>query len=183
MKSLFLTGTLFLISSIVFGQVQIEPRKSNVLIEFGINAIDNNNKSNLGVLPFINQKLDFKTPFYISGEYRFHSNFSTSLALTTNQLEIKTRTYTYTAIDISGKYYFSDYLFNSKDVETYVGLGLGSFFLKDGNNTFNFSGGAQYWFSDHLGASTQLIGKIGIAPIDENVRNNYQLNLGLVWRN
>ena len=106
------------------------------------------------------------------------------MSLSTNQLNTKTGDKFYLAVDAMGQFYFNKYLFNSEKIETYAGLGLGRYvFENKGNNTFNILGGIRYWFSDHYGVSTQFIGKIGLPPVNVDLRNNYQLNLGLVWHN
>ena len=183
MKSFFLIGILFLTSSIAFAQ-NSRNQESSTTIAIGVNTIDNNNRKVGGIVPFIGGNINFKTPFFITAEHRFESDFSTSLSLTTNQLTIKTGQHFYTEIDATGQFYFNDYLFDSQDIETYVGIGLGRYFFDNkGNNIFNVLGGVRYWFSDQYGITSQLGGKIGICPVNVDVRNNYQLNLGLVWRN
>jgi len=183
MKSFFFMGILFLTSAIAFAQYN-RNQESNTTITFGVNTIDNNNRSVGDIVPFIGGKNDFKTPFFAIAEHRFYSDFSTSLSLSTNQLLIKTGEHFYVSVDVTGQFYFNDYLFYSEEIETYVGLGLGRYFIENtGNNTFDFLGGGRYWFLDQYGVSIQLAGKMGLPPVNAEISNIYQLNLGLVWRN
>ena len=183
MKSFFLIGILFLYNSIAVAQYG-RFDESNTTITLGVNVIDNNNRVVGGIVPFIGVQLDFKAPFFITAEHRFDSNFSSSLSLSTNQLQTKTNEYLYATIDATAQFYFNEFLFDSDDVETYVGIGLGHYFFESkGNNTFDCLGGIRYWFSGHYGICAQLIGKIGLPPVNLDVSNNYQFNLGLVWRN
>ena len=78
MKSFFLIGTIFLITSVAFSQntngyeksnttIAIDSTitvKSNTTITIGLNIIDNNNHvGGSGIVPFIGGKLDFKHRF------------------------------------------------------------------------------------------------------------------------
>jgi hypothetical protein len=195
MKSFFLIGILFL-TTIIFAQENntneipkeipkktVTGEKTNFTITLGTNLIDNNNNSGKSI-PFIGGNLAFKTPFFIAAEHRFNSDFATSLSLSTNQLETKTGNKLYMAVDAFGQFYFNDYIFYSEDVETYIGLGVGHYvFENKGNNTVNFSGGVRYWFSQSYGVVAQGIGRVGLPPVNEQVKNIYQVGLGLVWRN
>ncbi len=184
MKSLFLIGILLLTTSIALAQMG-RVVESNTTIAVGVNLIDNNNHGNgSGVLPFIGGKLDFKTPLSVIVEHRFDLDFSASLSLTTNKLGVGVGSQSYYAIDAMGQFYFDHYIFNSESIEMYAGLGLGHYeFENRGSNTFNVLGGARYWFSDHYGINTQLIAKSGLKPVNVAIRDNYQMNLGVIWRN
>jgi len=181
MKLFFFMGLVLLTSAIAFAQ-RHKNQSAKTTITFGLNMIDSNNQDKGGIVPFIG-KNDFKTPFFASAEYRFDSDFSTSLSLTTNQLLTKTGKHFYLATDLSGQFYFDDYWFYSEKIETYVGLALGQYYIQNtASNTSSILGGGRYWFSDQYGVSMQLAGKIGLPPVNTEIRNNYQLNFGLVWR-
>jgi len=182
MKSIFFNGILFLTTAMAFAQTN-RNQAAKTTITFGVNMIDNNNKNKGGIVPFIAGGNDFETPFFAIAEHRFDSNFSTSVSVTTNQLQTKTGKHFYLATDLSGQFYFDDYLFYSEKVETYIGLGLGQYYIENtAYNTFSLLGGARYWLFDQYGVSMQLASKIGLPPVNTDIRNNYQLNLGLVWR-
>ena len=181
MKSFFYIGILFLSSAIAIAQSNGD-QDSKTTFTFGVNIIDNNNK-NKSIVPFSAVKNDFERPFFASAELRFDSNFSASVSVTTNQLRTKTGKNFYLATDLSGQFYFDDYLFYSEKIETYVGIGLGQYFIENtAYNTSSLLGGGRYWFLDQYGVSMQGIIKIGLPPVNTDIRNNYQLNLGLVWR-
>jgi len=188
MKSIYLCGILFLSVLSGYSQVKQEekldqpviaaPMPTNYSIAFGVNVLDNG-ESNLP----INAVYSFKTPFFLTVERRFKSKWSMSLTLSTNRLKIAAVEKGYFSIDAVGQFYFNDYLFNSKKIEMYAGLGLGRYFMENnGNNTLNLTGGARYWFSNQYGLSFQGFGKVGLAPINTSVLNHYQYNFGIVWR-
>ena len=192
MKSFLLLGIVFLSTSIIYAQETIKvttnqeletstPDSSNYTISLGVNVVDNGGENSL---PFNAEMMSFKTPFFISAERRFKSNWSVTLAVSTNRLTILTEEKSYQSIDAVGQYYFDDYIFNTEKIEMYAGLGFGRYFLENnGNNTLNLTGGGRYWFSNHFGLSLQGIGKVGLSPINNAVRNHFQYNLGIVWRN
>lgn len=189
MKIFLLMGILFLSTSIINAQEMKDQNlrqplrdstavPPNVTIALGINVLDNGESN----LPW-NSVYSFKTPFFITAERRFKSKLSLALTLSTNRLKIASVEKGYISVDAMGQFYFNEYLFNSKKIEMYAGLGLGRFFLENnGNNTLNLTGGGRYWFSNHYGLSVQGIGKVGLSPINTSVLNHYQYNLGLVWR-
>jgi hypothetical protein len=188
-KSIILSGILFVLSLKTLHAQEIKEesnivspvKSSNFFIGFGLNVIDNGGENSL---PFNAETMSFKTPFFISAERRFKSNFSLALTVSTNRISIKAEEKTFVSIDAVGQFYFDDYLFNSEQIEMYAGLGLGRYYLENnGNNTLNVTGGGRYWFSDHYGISLQGYGKMGLSPINESVRNYFQYNFGLVWRN
>ncbi|MFT5252867.1 MAG: hypothetical protein ACI87N_001889 [Flavobacteriales bacterium] len=84
---------------------------------------------------------------------------------------------------MAARYYFDDYIFKSDNIETFVGLGLGRFFLENkGNNTINFSVGGRYWFLRNFGVLVQGIAKEGLKPRNEQVLNLFAYHVGIVWR-
>lgn len=176
MKSFFLTGVVFFTTLTIFAQ-------SSTTVSLGVNVIDNNGRKIGGIVPFIAGDLEFKAPVYFTVEQRFKSNFSTSLSLTTNQLESKTNKPVLIDADVTGQFYFNDYILKSNHFESYVGVGLGRFsFENKGFNKFKYLGGVSYWFSRQYGISSQLIGNIGLPPVNTAVRNFYQINMGIIWR-
>lgn len=192
MKSIFLCGMLCLSSLIICAQEKgneiakseapgsmAASENSKYAITLGVNVIDDGGAN---FLPFNN--LSFKTPFFISAERRFPSNISLAVAASTNQMKIGSETKLYVGIDAVGQFYFDDYIFDNKNIETFAGLGAGRYFLENnGNTTFNVTGGGRYWFSDHFGISLQGYGKVGLQSNADKLINHFQYNLGIVWRN
>jgi hypothetical protein len=105
------------------------------------------------------------------------------LSFSTNELKVKSIEKFYFGMDLSGRYYFDNYIFKNKDIETYAGLGLGRFYLENnGNTTFNMSLGGRYWFSKIFAISLQGIGKAALKPVNKDVLSYYEYNFGIVWR-
>lgn len=191
MKTIFLSGILFLSTLTVSAQdtykesAKPENWKSitdtktpKFEITLGLNTIDNGGAN---FLPFSN--LSFKTPFFVAAERRFKSNFSLALSVATNELKIQSETKSYVGIDLTGQFYFDDYIFNNKNIETFVGLGAGRYYLENkGKTTLDITGGGRYWFSNHFGVSLQTFGKVRVQSNDDKVNNHFQYNLGIVWR-
>ncbi|OYX86496.1 MAG: hypothetical protein B7Y83_01235 [Flavobacteriales bacterium 32-34-25] len=192
MKSIFLCGILFFSSLTIYAQekgneitkseapgTMVASDSSNYLLTLGLNLIDDGGPN---FLPFNN--LSFKTPFFIGAERRFKSNLSLAVSVSTNQLKIQSEIKSYVGVDVVGQFYFDDYIFNNKNIETFAGLGVGRYFLEDqGKTTFDVTGGGRYWFSDRFGVSLQAYGKVGLQYNDNIAYNHYQYNLGIVWRN
>ncbi|TDD95080.1 lipid-binding protein [Flavobacterium cellulosilyticum] len=191
MKSFFLPLILFVFSlknlhaqdietTIKEQSSTVRPKESlNYFVEFGLNVIDNGRTKS----PFDSERLEFKNPFFISLEHKSKSNFSIALRFSSNEIRVKSEDRSYFGLDLSGRYYFDDYIFKNKDIDTYVGLGLGRFYLQNGgNNTFNVSFGGRYWFSKSFAVSFQSNGKLALDPINPDVQNYYQYNFGIVWR-
>lgn len=154
---------------------------SNYFLSLGLNILDNGNSN----LPFNTDELSINTPFFASLERRnTSSNFAVVVSFSTNRLKIRSVDKFYFSIDAGTRYYFDDYIFNNNAIETYLGLGLGRFFLENnGNNSLNLSGGGRYWFSKDFALSIEAIGKVGLKPQNMNVLNHYAYNIGIVWKN
>lgn len=192
MKSLFLLGILFFSTSVIcaqetiIGNSNLEQKTNTTSLSkynftLGVNVVDNGGSNSL---PFNAEAISFRTPFFISAERRFRTNFSISLTGSTNRLALASGERSYTSVDLLGLYYFDDFIFKTEKIEMFTGLGIGRFFLENnGNNTLNITGGGRYWFSNHFGLSLQGFGKVGVNPINESVRHHFQYNLGFVWRN
>jgi len=190
MKKIVLSGILFALSLTISQAQEINvPTKEatqlskdtpNYYISFGLNTIDNGRSK----LPFNTEDYSFKTPFFISLERDIKSNFSVALTFATNSLKTESTEKFYFGMDLSGRYYFNEFIFKNKNIETYAGLGLGQYYLEDnGNTTFNLSLGGRYWFAKNFAVSLQGIGKAAFMPVNSDVRNYYEYNLGIVWRN
>jgi len=152
---------------------------SKWFVGLGVNTLDNGESK----APFNTKNFAFQTPFFITLERSLKSNFSISLSAATNYLTVKNSDRFYFGLDLSGRYYFDDYLFDNKNIETYGGLGFGRFYLQNnGNNTINLSLGGRYWFAKSFAVSFQGIGKKAVGPVNRDVLNYYEYNLGLVWR-
>lgn len=195
MKLFFLSGIVFLStllslsaqekvnSTITEDSSKLQQSKevANYFLSLGLNVLDNGN----GRLPFNTDEFSINTPFFVSLERRnTSSNFAAVLSFSTNRLKVNSVDKFYYSIDAAARYYFDDYIFNNSDIETYIGLGLGRFFLENnGNNSLNLSGGGRYWFSENFALSIEGIGKVGLKPQNMNVLNHYAYNIGIVWKN
>lgn len=189
MKTYLIMGFLILSTHIVCAQtIKANTTKTdlkdsissskNYSFTIGLNTIDNGESNSP-----LNSVYSFKTPFFFTAERRFNSKLSLALNFSTNRLSIDSVEKFYTSIDAGGQFYFNEYLFNTKKVEMYTGLGIGRYFLENkGNNTLNITGGLRYWLSNQYGISFQGFGKVGLSPINTSVLNHYQYNLGLIWR-
>jgi hypothetical protein len=193
MKSFFLSGIFILFPLIsLFAQEEINAsiqedginaglsnQQTNYFLSLGLNILDNSK------LPFNPNGWSIKTPFFVSLERsNTSSNFSTALSLSTNRLKVNSGEKSYFSVNAAVHYYFDHLIFKTKNIETFVGLGLGRFFLENnGNNSFNVIGGGRYWFSKNFGVSLQAVGKLGLKPQNESVVNHYSGNIGIVWGN
>lgn len=195
MKSFFLSGIVFFSSLVPFyAQEKVNDTIVNdyfnakqvstyspYFLSLGLNVLDNGNSK----LPFNADEWSIVNPFFISLERRnTASDFSAVLSFSTNKLKVNAVETFYFSVDAGARYYFDDWIFNTTDIETYAGIGLGRFFLENnGNNTLNVSGGGRYWFSKKFALSLEAIGKVGLKPMNESVLSHYAYNVGIVWRN
>ncbi len=192
MKSIFLCGILFLSTLTISAQEKVKETlksedsksipdsdSSKYTITLGVNVIDNGGSN---FLPF--NDFYFKTPFFIAAECRFTSNLSLAVSASTNELKIQSETNSYVGVDVVGQFYFDDFIFNNKNIETFAGVGAGRYFLDNrGKTTFDVTGGGRYWFSNQFGVSLQGYGKVGLQSKIDKLNNHFQYNLGIVWRN
>jgi hypothetical protein len=193
MKSFFLLGIVFL-SSLVTLSAQEKVSSNNrshsfstnqsldsptYFLGFGLNVLDDGNSD----LPFNANEMSFKVPFFASIERRgATSNFAPVLSFSTNKLKVDGLDRFYFSVDAAARYYFDDYIFKNRDIETYASLGLGHFFLGDkGNNTFNFSIGGRYWFSKNFAVSIEGTGKRVLKDQVGYALSHYAYNAGIVW--
>jgi hypothetical protein len=192
MKSIFLCGILFLSTLTLSAQDTYkesakpenlksitDTKTSKYEITLGLNTIDNGGSD---FLPFSN--LSFKNSFFGTLERRFKSNLSLAVSVSTNELKIQSETKSYVGIDVTGQFYFDEYIFNNNNIETFVGFGAGRYFLEDkSKTTLVTTGGGRYWFSNRFGVSLQGYAKVGLQNNKDKVNNHFQYNLGIVWRN
>jgi hypothetical protein len=193
MKSNFLLGIVFLCSLVTLSAQKkawatdrdhIFSTKQSIdspiyLLGFGLNVLDDGNSS----LPFNANQMSFKNPFYASIERRsVSSNFAPVLSFSTNELLVDRVGRFYFSIDGAARYYFDDYIFKNRNIETYISAGLGHFFLGDkGNNTFNFNVGGRYWISKNFALSFEGGGKKVLKNEPGYALSHYAYNLGIVW--
>jgi hypothetical protein len=193
MKSIFLLGIVFLCSLVTLSAQKkawatdrnhIFSTKQSLdspiyLLGFGLNVLDDGNST----LPFDASQMSFKNPFFVSIERRsVTSNFAPVLSFSTNELLVDRVGRFYFSIDAAARYYFDDYIFKNRNIETYVSAGLGHFFLGDkGNNTFNFNLGGRYWFSENFALSFEGGGKKVLKNEPGYALSHYAYNLGIVW--
>jgi hypothetical protein len=150
-------------------------------LTFGLNMIDN---SNGNFLPFDGKALNFKSPFFLTAEQRINNRWSLALNASTNKLTLDNPASTkpYFSADIFANLFVDDVIFNTKDIDLYIGLGLGLHTLNGSSaNTFNIGGGFRYWISNNVALSLQSIGKINKNGIAQ-VGNHYQFNLGVAYK-
>jgi len=194
MKLFFLTGIAFLSTLLSLsaqekvnttttaGSSKLEQSTAaaNFFLSLGLNVLDNGNSK----LPFNADEMSFKVPFFASIERRgATSNFSAVVSFSTNRLRVNSVEKFYYSIDAAARYYFDDYIFKNRDIETYAGLGLGRFFLENnGNNSLNFIGGGRYWFSENFALSLEGNAKVGLKPKNTDVLNIFAYNVGIVWK-
>ena len=190
MKSFLLYGMLFLSTTTIWSQDTLQVAKiqeiqksienqSAYFISLGVNAIDNGGSS----LP-LDGTFSFNAPFFISGEYRFKSNWSAALTLSTNSIVQANSYQSYFSIDAAGIYNFDKNIYDTNKIKMFAGLGLGNNFIASkGNASFNVIVGARYWFSKNYGVVLQSIGKISLNSMNHTNTNHYQYSIGMVWRN
>ena len=194
MKLFFLSGITFLSSLLSLsaqekvnttskaGSFKLEQSTAdaNYFLSLGLNVLDDGNSK----LPFNADEFSFKVPFFASIERRSAtSNFSVVVSLSTNKLKVNSVDKFYFSIDAAARYYFDDYIFKNRDIETYAGLGLGRFFLENnGNNRLNFIGGGRYWFSENFALSLEGNAKVGLKPKNVDILNIFAYNVGIVWK-
>lgn len=150
----------------------------NYYLSLGLNVLDNGGSE----LPFDSKKLGFKNPFFIGIESHFPSDLAVSLSFSVNKAEIQAEEKEYYSIDLSGLYYFDDYIFKNKNIDTYAGLGLGRQYLwNNGSYTVNGILGGRYWILENFAVSLDGVAKIGIKSKNDYILNTYKYNLGIVW--
>jgi len=110
------------LNSIAQNPLQTKADSSYFSLAFGVNFIDNSNGNSL---PFDFDKLDFRTPFFLTAEQKFKNNWSLSLSLSTNQLELDRKIEPYYGADMFANLFIDQILFNSERIDLYVGLGAG----------------------------------------------------------
>jgi hypothetical protein len=139
MKSNFLLGIVFLCSLVTLSaqkkvwatdrshifSINQSIDRPIYLLGFGLNVLDDGNSK----LPFNAEELSFKNPFYASIERRgVSSNFTPVLSFSSNKLKVDDADRFYFSIDAAARYYFDDYIFKNRNIETYISAGLGHFF-------------------------------------------------------
>lgn len=177
--SLFFLFTLTVLAQNTENNISADNRYFS--LTFGLNMIDNGGNS---VLPFDGNKINFNTPFFLTAEQRIKNNWSLSLMLSTNKLELYNPSIKapYFSSDLFANLYLDDLIFNNDNIDLYVGLGTGIHTVDGkGAGSFNFTGGLRFWLSDKVAINLQSIGKVnydGIAQVD----NHYQFNLGVTFK-
>lgn len=178
MKSLFLLGIAMFCTSIATAQ-----NGSYYTVTLGLNAVANS--ADKSTIPFLSQNIYTKPVFFsLERHYAFNPDFSSSISFSMNQFKINGLGAPYKAVDVSSQFYFDDYMFDSDNLETYVGLGGGIFMLEGLKyKTLNVLGGMRYWVSDHYGINSQLVIKRGIMQKLPEIPINFQFNIGIIWSN
>ena len=149
------------------------------IVGFGVNFIDNTSTFNDQFLNVSKQWNSVPTVSKISIERSINSLFSAESALTVNQLsKDKMQNGTtiasdinYIALDVSGKFYFDEFIVKSSKFDAYVTLGMGVNTADSVyNGTGNYGLGLSYWLQPNIGLRVQSIGKYAfeVQPINNN---------------
>lgn len=92
----------------------------------------------------------------------------------------------YASIDVALKLYLSQLSFNPIKIEGldfYATGGIGFFKIDEISPSFNFGGGAAYWFSDAVGVNFDLVTKIALNSGDIKYNTSHvQYSFGLVFK-
>jgi OOP family OmpA-OmpF porin len=166
---------IFLLLSVItvqgFAQEEKKEEIKKWTVGFGINFIDNTSTYNDQYLNVSKQWNSIQTISKVSVERSITNLFSAEAALTVNKLskdklqngEKIISDVNYISLDVSGKFYFDEFIVKKSKFDTYVILGAGlnsadSVF----NQTANYGLGFNYWLEPNLGLRFQTIGKYGI---------------------
>ncbi|PQB04543.1 OmpA family protein [Aureitalea marina] len=151
----------------------------NITMTGGLSVMENNDGSQLPTL----SDLDFKNPFFFIFEGRFTEAFAINASLYTNEPELKDGTQPFLiGGQVSGQWYFDQYIFNNEDFEWSIGAGIGLYKpqrLKS-RSTFGFNTIFRYWVSERIAFSFQGVTNFGFSE-DPLINNFYQYNFGVVW--
>lgn len=156
----------------------------------GTNILDNSNGKDA---PWDVDRIDFKKPFFVEVERRFNESFSLALMGTSNSLQLPrlneagdgftNEYYDFMAVNLSGKYFLDQLVFDNDNIDLYVGAGAGYHDVAEGNAiTANLNVGFNYWITNRLGVSIQAVANKGFNDEVLYVGNYYQYNLGVSYR-
>lgn len=179
---------LFLLVSIVALQVNAQEEKKEEKKEenrkwtvgFGVNFVDNTSTFNNQFLNVNKQWNSVPTVSKISVERSINSLFSADAAFTVNRLtkdKLQNGStifsdVNYIALDVSGKFYFDEFIVEKSKLDAYVILGTGINSVDAVyNGTGNYGLGFNYWIEPNIGLRIQTIGKYAFEQ--QTICNNH----------
>jgi outer membrane protein OmpA-like peptidoglycan-associated protein len=193
------TLLLFIIGGLSFSQAQDSTSDSinnynTLILKFGLNLVDSSGEQNPFYFTSEFDEMAFSNNFIAEVEYRFSRRFSLAGVVSLNKWKknkgnidnkIISKDFTYSAIDLDFKYYFSEDLSWIKRVdwlELYLHTGLGLVVVeKSSEVSFNAGLGANFWFTDNFGLN--LSGTAKWAETDpKKATNHFQYSTSLIYR-
>ncbi len=184
---------LLLVSIITIQGFAQEEKKEEIrkwTLGFGINFIDNSGTFNNQFLNMSKQWNSIATISKVSVERTLNDLFSAEAALTINRLttdKLQNGTtivsdINYMAIDVSGKFYFDEFIVKKSKIDAYIILGAG---LNSANSIYNGTGnyglGFNYWLEPNIGFRVQTIGKYAFEQ-QEICNNHIQHSVELILK-
>jgi len=181
---------IFLVSFIGFSQEEKNEKIKNWTLGFGVNFIDNTSLLNNQFLNVSDNWNSIQSISKVSVERSITNLFSAEAALTINKLskdKLQNGTtivsdLNYMAIDVSGKFYFDEFIVEKSNIDSYIILGAG---LNSANSIYNGTGnfglGFNYWLQPNLGFRVQTIGKYAFEQ-KEICNNHLQHSVELIFK-
>jgi len=181
---------IFLVSFIGFSQEEKNEKIKNWTLGFGVNFIDNTSLLNNQFLNVSDHWNSIQSISKVSVERSITNLFSAEAALTINKLskdKLQNGTtivsdLNYMAIDVSGKFYFDEFIVEKSNIDSYIILGAG---LNSANSIYNGTGnfglGFNYWLQPNLGFRVQTIGKYAFEQ-KEICNNHLQHSVELIFK-
>lgn len=161
----------------------------NWKVSVGLNAV-----GSLGTRNPV-KKLDqyaFQFPLMVGLEYQWSDQWAAELDISLNgfkegqQFDGKSKSegsFTYFSVNPSIKWYFTDYLFDLRELDLYISAGYGLFYMNEMNSSANLSAGAQYWVDENIAIRLQATGKFAANASGHFYANNhFQHSLMVVFR-
>lgn len=160
------------------------------LLSAGVNVVGSLGTRN----PF--ERVDefaFRQPLALAIEHRWSNDFSIEQDITFNGFPageffdngIPEDDIFYFSTNTSVKWYYSDYLFDARWLDLYVGTGVGIFTMDELNTSGNLSVGSVFWLNAtrSIGIKAQATGKFAVNADNRRFDNNhFQYNLQAVFR-
>lgn len=169
----------------------------NWIIKAGVNAVDESR--DWKPFDFTNEQSTsaFSNPLALGVEYRFANSNSISLFGSINKWkanegiingEVITEDRSFSAVDLSYKFYFDHFFFNVNWLDIYAEAGLGLFFISETGPfterqtklSQNLGFGSIIWFAKNVGFNLQVINKF--SREENNTNNHVQYFAGLTLK-
>jgi len=173
-----------------FAQEEKKDETRNWTLGFGMNFIDNTGTLNNQFLNVSDQWNSIQSISKVSVERSITNLFSAEAAFTINKLskdKLQNGTkilsdLNYMAIDVSGKFYFDEFIVEKSNLDVYIILGAG---VNSANSIYNGTGnyglGFNYWLQPNIGFRVQTIGKYAFEQ-KEICNNHLQHSLELIFK-